>query len=75
MGLKVHAYATDIKWLGVHHDDVLNNEGQAKIEQSALQQWNTSDERTYTGIVGQVELMESPFINNTAVFFQAFCSW
>ena len=61
MGLEAHAYATDIKWLGVHHDDVLDNEGQAKIEQSALQHWSTSDERTYTGVVGQVELMESPF--------------
>ena len=52
MGLEAHAYATDIEWLGVHHDDVLGNEGQAKIEQSVMQQWNTSDERTNTGVVG-----------------------
>ena len=61
MGLEAHAYATDVKWLGVHHDDVFDRNGQAKIEESALQQWSTSDERTYTGVVGQIELMENPF--------------
>ena len=61
MGLEAHAYATDIKWLGVHHDDVFDDEGKPKIEQSAIQQWSTSDERTFTGVLGQIKGMENVF--------------
>ena len=61
MGLEAHAYATDVKWLGVHHDDVFDDQGQATIEQSALQQWSLSDDRTFTGVLGQVQAMGNPF--------------
>ena len=27
MGLEAHAYAVDMKWLGVHHDDILGKGG------------------------------------------------
>ena len=61
MGLEAHAYATDVKWLGVHHDDVFDDQGEAKIEPSALQPWSTSDERTFTGVLGQSQAMDNPF--------------
>lgn len=61
MGLEAHAYATDVKWLGVHHSDVFDEEDKPKIEQSALQQWSASDERTYTGILTQVQAMDNVF--------------
>ena len=61
MGLEAHAYATDMKWLGVHHDDIFDENGEVKIEESALQQWSTSDERTFTGVFARVQTMEDPY--------------
>lgn len=51
MGLEAHAYAVDMKWLGVHHDDIL---GESRVAESALQPWVASDERVYGGLVGRV---------------------
>lgn len=61
MGLEAHAYATDVKWLGVHHDDIFDENGKVRIEEAALQQWSTSDERTFTGVFAQVQVMEDPY--------------
>ena len=57
MGLESHAYAVDIKWLGVHHDDVL---GRERVPESTLQPWSVSDERVYAGVASQVEAMHDP---------------
>lgn len=59
MGLEAHTYAVDIKWLGVHHDDILGPEG--RVDDSALQPWTTSDRRVYSGLVSQVESMNDPY--------------
>jgi len=55
MGLEAHAYAVDMKWLGVHRDDIL---GQGiRVADSSLQQWSTSDERVYAGVDKQMEVL------------------
>lgn len=59
MGLEAHTYAVDIKWLGVHHDDILGLEN--RVPESALQQWSVSDERVYAGLVKQIGFMDNPF--------------
>ena len=59
MGLEAHAYAVDIKWLGVHHDDILGADN--RVPESALQQWSISDERVHAGVSNQVELMNDPY--------------
>ena len=59
MGLEAHAYAVDIKWLGVHHDDILGPRN--RVADSALQQWSVSDERVYAGVAKQMEHMQDPF--------------
>lgn len=59
MGLEAHAYAVDIKWLGVHHSDILGPEN--RVPESSLQQWALSDERVYSGVVAQVGAMGDPF--------------
>lgn len=63
MGLEAHAYAADVKWLGVHYsdimecsDDVMGAEGRptARVSESALQPWSTADERVFRGVAQQV---------------------
>lgn len=63
MGLEAHSYAVDIKWLGVHHDDVFDVEsgGELRVEESALQQWSVSDRQVYSGVVNRVKLFDNPF--------------
>ena len=58
MGLESHAYAVDIKWLGLHHSDIMGEGGQ--VEESALQPWAVSDERVFGGVAAQVQVMGSP---------------
>lgn len=45
----------DIRWLGVHHDDLFGAD--SRVPNSALQQWAASDERVYKGVVAVVEKM------------------
>ena len=60
MGLEAHAYAVDIKWLGVHYDDIMERsddvmgQPKPKVPASALQPWSTSDERVFGGVAQQV---------------------
>lgn len=56
MGLEGHAYAVDMKWLGLHHRDLVE-EGNLKVEASALQQWAQSDERVFEAVKGRIEVM------------------
>lgn len=55
MGLESHAYALDLKWLGLHHQDIMEEDpggsgGRLKVEASALQQWTASDHRVFSGV-------------------------
>ena len=62
MGLEAHSYAVDIKWLGVHHSDVFDTEnGELKVEESALQQWSVSDQQVYSGVLNRIKLFDNPF--------------
>ena len=56
MGLEGHAYAVDIQWLGLHHQDIVEEEGQRlRVEESALQQWSVADERVFSAVRSRVE--------------------
>jgi len=59
MGLEAHAYAVDMKWLGVHHDDILGQGN--RVADASLQQWSASDERVYAGVAKQMEHMQDSF--------------
>ena len=61
MGLEAHAYAVDIKWLGVHHSDLFDpHTGSVCVERSALQEWGSADERVFAGVTGRLEGVECP---------------
>lgn len=60
MGLEAHEYAVDIKWLGLHHSDVMDDDHRPKVDPSALQQWTASDNRVFTAIRSRVQLMMEP---------------
>lgn len=55
MGTEAHAYTADIKWLGVHHDDLFNSDG--AVPQSSLQSWCLSDQRVFSGITAAIDRM------------------
>lgn len=59
MGLEGHAYAVDIKWLGLHHHDIWDGQG-LKVEPSALQPWAPSDQRVFDSIKSRVSMMMEP---------------
>lgn len=59
MGMEGHAYAVDLKWLGLHHGDVME-EGRVKVDPSALQQWTVADERVFKAVKARVGLMVEP---------------
>ena len=59
MGLEGHAYAVDLQWLGLHHDDIMEEEG-PRVDRSALQPWSTVDERVFTAVRGRVEATLGP---------------
>eukprot|EP00731_Ephydatia_muelleri_P030324 Em0021g847a len=58
MGTEAHAYATDIKWLGVHHDDIFDSD--STVLQSSLQPWCLSDRRVFSGLTAAIEHMGDP---------------
>lgn len=60
MGLEAHAYAVDIKWLGLHHGDIMEAPGQVKVDPTALQQWTPADERVLKAVKARVDLMMVP---------------
>ena len=61
MGLESHAFAVnDIRWLGVHYDDIFDQERKCLIDESALQPWVPSDERVFSGVQTQVMEMGIP---------------
>ena len=60
MGLEAHTHAVDIKWLGLHHSDIMGEEGRLKVDASALQQWAPSDERVFGSVQARAELMMNP---------------
>ena len=67
MGTEAHAYAVDIKWLGVHHDDVFGSEGGRSTghdgptipgdnaDATIFQPWNTADEKAHTANLRTVQ--------------------
>ena len=55
MGTEAHAYATNIKWLGVHHDDIFGPE--SSVPESSLQPWCPSDGRVFSGAAAAIEHM------------------
>ena len=40
--------AVDMKWFGVHHDDMLDQGN--RVADTSLQQWSASDEKVYAGV-------------------------
>jgi meiotic recombination protein SPO11 len=63
MGTESHAYAVDMKWLGVHYSDLFDGSGEALVASEALQPWTISDARVFSGIYSSVESLtsECPF--------------
>jgi meiotic recombination protein SPO11 len=59
MGLEGHAYAVDLKWLGLHHSDIMEGDT-PKVEASALQAWAQSDERVFEAVKSRVDIMGDP---------------
>ena len=60
MGLESHAYAVDIKWLGLHHGDIFGEDNSCLVEASALQSWSESDRRVFGGVAAEVRGLGSP---------------
>lgn len=59
MGMESHAYTVDLKWMGLHHRDIIE-EGRVKVDPTALQQWTGADERVFKAVKARVELMMEP---------------
>lgn len=59
MGMEGHAHAVDLKWLGLHHQDIMEG-GHVKVDPTALQQWTTADERVFKAVKSRIELMMAP---------------
>lgn len=57
MGLESHAHAVDLKWLGLHHDDIVEEGGRLRVDASALQAWAPSDHRVFCAVKTRVEAM------------------
>ena len=55
MGMEAHAYATDIKWLGVHHDDIFGPD--SNVPETSLQPWRLSDRSVFSGVAAITEHM------------------
>ena len=62
MGLEGHAHTVDIKWLGLHYDDIMTNEhsGMPRVDPSSLQPWTAADERVFAGVRARIEVTEAP---------------
>lgn len=62
MGMEGHAHAVDIKWLGLHYDDIMRDEhsNTPKVDPSSLQAWTITDERVFAGVRARVEHMVEP---------------
>ena len=54
--------AVDIKWLGIHHNDLFNERGQPIVNELSLQTWSESDDRVYTGLINTLSFMVSNII-------------
>ena len=59
MGMESHAYTVDLKWLGLHHHDIVE-EGRVKVDPTVLQDWTTADERVFKAVKARVDLMMEP---------------
>lgn len=59
MGLESHAHAVDLKWLGLHHQDIMEGDT-LKVEASALQAWAPSDSRVFEAVRTRVAVMGEP---------------
>jgi len=57
-----HAYTVDVKWLGLHYDDIMTSEyaPTPRVDPSSLQQWTLADERVFAGIRTRLEDTDSP---------------
>ncbi len=62
MGMEGHAYTVDVKWLGVHYDDIMTNEHSTvpRVDPSSLQPWSDTDQRVFAGVRARVERTETP---------------
>ncbi len=61
MGMEAHAYAVDqIRWLGLHYTDILEEGGRPKVDPSALQPWGPSDSRVFGAVQSRVGVMMEP---------------
>lgn len=59
MGLEGHAYAVDLKWLGLHHHDIMEGDS-PKVEASSLQPWGQADHRVFEAVKARVDMMREP---------------
>ena len=62
MGMESHAHAVDVKWLGLHYDDIMMDEHTQtpKVDPSSLQPWSVTDERVFAAVQARVHLMMEP---------------
>ena len=62
MGMEGHAHAVDIKWLGLHYEDIMSNDpaNTPKVDPSSLQPWSGADERVFTAVQTRMEHMMEP---------------
>ena len=58
MHLYTHSLGVDVKWLGLHYDDVFGPN--ATVPSSALQSWSPADERTHAKVTGVTEQLGNP---------------
>ena len=53
------ATATDVKWLGVHYDDLFDEHDKPVVPEMSLQPWTVSDEQVYSGLSSTLQYMVS----------------
>lgn len=49
--------AVDIKWLGIHSNDLFDEDNRPIISAASLQPWTTADQQIYSGLSTVKEYM------------------
>jgi meiotic recombination protein SPO11 len=60
MGTESHAYTVNIQWLGIHHDDLFQEDGTPLVPEGSLQPWAVSDEGVWKGLKSSAKHIGCP---------------